>query len=129
MFSECAVPITHTDEILLGHGSGGRLTSQLIEQVLLPAFQNPLLEPLDDQAVVPTGAGRIALTTDSYVVTPIFFPGGDIGRLAVNGTINDLAVGGARPLFLSTAFILEEGLPLADLGRIVRSMAEACVAT
>jgi len=93
----------------------------LIEQVLLPAFANPYLEPLDDQAVVPTDAGRIALTTDSYVVTPIVFPGGDIGELAVNGTINDLAVGGARPLALSLAFILEEGLPLADLRRIIES--------
>jgi hydrogenase expression/formation protein HypE len=118
---DCPVPISATEEILLGHGSGGRLTAQLIEQVLLPAFANPYLEPLDDQAVVPTGAGRIALTTDSYVVTPIVFPGGDIGELAVNGTINDLAVGGARPLALSLAFILEEGLPLADLRRIVES--------
>jgi hydrogenase expression/formation protein HypE len=120
-FGDCPVPISATEEILLGHGSGGRLTAQLIEQVLLPAFANPYLEPLDDQAVVPTGAGRIALTTDSYVVTPIFFPGGDIGELAVNGTINDLAVGGARPLALSLAFILEEGLPLLDLRRIVES--------
>jgi len=119
------LPITQVDEILLGHGSGGKLTSQLIEQVFLPAFRNPLLEALDDQAIVSVNGSRLAFTTDSYVVTPIFFPGGDIGELAVNGTINDLAVGGARPLWLSLACILEEGLPLADLQRVVDSARRA----
>jgi hydrogenase expression/formation protein HypE len=125
LFAECPVPITRTEEILLGHGSGGKLTAQLIERIILPAFQNPLLAPLDDQAVVPVGGSRLAFTTDSYVVTPIFFPGGDIGELAVNGTINDLAVGGATPLVLSLAFILEEGLPVADLRRVVDSVRTA----
>jgi hydrogenase expression/formation protein HypE len=124
----CPAPIGPSDRILLGHGSGGRLTAQLIETVMLPAFRNPALEPLDDQALLaPTleGGGRLAFTTDSYVVTPIFFPGGDIGELAVNGTVNDLAMGGARPIALSLAFILEEGLPLDDLRRVVQSVREA----
>ncbi|HTY55650.1 MAG TPA: hydrogenase expression/formation protein HypE [Candidatus Binataceae bacterium] len=124
-FAECPLPITETEQIILGHGSGGKLTARLIEKIFLPAFRNPVLESLDDQAVLPIGNGRIAFTTDSYVVTPIFFPGGDIGELAVNGTVNDLAVGGAEPKFLSLAFILEEGLPLADLKRIVDSTRRA----
>jgi hydrogenase expression/formation protein HypE len=124
-FGKCPTPITQSDEILLGHGSGGKLSAQLIERMFLPAFRNPLLDALDDQAVVPVDGSRIAFTTDSYVVTPIFFPGGDIGELAVNGTVNDLAVGGARPLALSLAFILEEGLPLADLRRVVESARQA----
>ncbi len=111
---------------MLGHGSGGKLTADLVEKLFLPAFRNPYLEKLDDQAVLPVNGSRLAFTTDSFVVTPIFFPGGDIGRLAVNGTVNDLVMSGARPLFLSAAFILEEGLPLADLQQIVRSMQEAC---
>jgi hydrogenase expression/formation protein HypE len=118
-FGSCPVPLSQTDEILLAHGSGGKLTAQLVEGLLLPAFRNPMLEPLEDQAVVPVNGGRIAFTTDSYVVTPIFFPGGDIGELAVNGTVNDLAV------FLSLAFILEEGLPIADLRRVVESVRRA----
>jgi hydrogenase expression/formation protein HypE len=118
----CPLPLSATDRVLLGHGSGGKLTAELIEKLILPAFDNPALAALDDQALVATGgAGRIAFTTDSYVVSPIIFPGGDIGELAVNGTINDLAVGGAEPLALSLAFILEEGLPLADLRRVVDS--------
>ncbi len=120
-FAECPAPLTQSDEILLGHGSGGKLTAQLIERLILPAFHNPLLAALDDQAVVPVNGSRLAFTTDSYVVTPIFFPGGDIGELAVNGTVNDLAVGGATPLALSLAFILEEGLPVADLRRVIES--------
>jgi hydrogenase expression/formation protein HypE len=124
-FGECPVPLGDPSEILLGHGSGGKLTSRLIETMLLPAFRNPELEVLDDQAIVSVGGSRLAFTTDSYVVTPIFFPGGDIGELAVNGTVNDLAVGGAQPLFLSLAFILEEGLPLADLERVVDSTRRA----
>jgi len=125
LFAECPAPLTQSEEILLGHGSGGKLTAQLIERVILPAFENPLLAPLDDQAVVPVNGSRLAFTTDSYVVTPIFFPGGDIGELAVNGTVNDLAVGGAAPLVLSLAFILEEGLSLADLRRVVDSARRA----
>jgi hydrogenase expression/formation protein HypE len=124
----CPVPMTATAEVLLGHGSGGRLTADLIEQLFLPAFRNPYLSRLDDQAVVEVNGARLAFSTDAFVVTPIFFPGGDIGRLAVNGTINDLAMSGARPVYLSAAFILEEGLPLTDLERIVRSMQDACAA-
>jgi len=117
--------------VLLAHGSGGLLTSQLIEKMVLPAFRNPALEALDDQAVIglgvagAPGGARVAFTTDSYVVTPLFFPGGDIGELAVNGTINDLAVGGARPLALSLAFILEEGLALDELARVIESVRAA----
>ena len=124
-FAQCPLPITDAPEILLGHGSGGKLTSRLVEQIFLPAFRNSALEALDDQAILAIGNSRIAFTTDSYVITPIFFPGGDIGELAVNGTINDLAMGGARPLYLSLAFILEEGLPIADLERIVASARKA----
>ncbi len=119
-------PITSQTHVLLSHGSGGKLTADLVEKLFLPVFRNPYLEKLDDQAVVTVNGSRLAFTTDSFVVTPIFFPGGDIGRLAVNGTVNDLAMSGARPLFLSAAFILEEGFPLADLQRIVHSMQEAC---
>jgi hydrogenase expression/formation protein HypE len=124
-FAACPAPLTWSEEILLGHGSGGKLTAQLIERLILPAFENPMLAPLDDQAVVAVHGSRLAFTTDSYVVTPIFFPGGDIGELAVNGTVNDLAVGGATPLVLSLAFILEEGLGLAELRRVVDSARRA----
>ncbi|MFC4586244.1 hydrogenase expression/formation protein HypE [Sphaerisporangium corydalis] len=107
--------------VTLAHGAGGKATRTLIEAVFLEAFRNPLLEPLADGAV----AGGLAFTTDSYVVTPLFFPGGDIGDLAVNGTVNDLAMCGARPSYLSAAFILEEGFPIADLRRITATMAAA----
>jgi len=124
----CPVPLSATDRVLLGHGSGGRLSAELLRRVFLPAFGNDVLNALEDQATLELGDGqRLAFTTDSYVVRPLFFPGGDIGRLAVNGTVNDLAVGGARPLWLSAAFILEEGLPLPDLQRVVESMRAACV--
>jgi hydrogenase expression/formation protein HypE len=113
------------ERITLSHGSGGKATQTLIEAVFLEAFSNPLLAPLEDGAVLPVHGGRLAFTTDSYVVSPLFFPGGDIGDLAVNGTVNDLAVSGARPLWLSAGFILEEGFPVADLERIVGSMAAA----
>src|SRR5262249_53394659 len=126
LFGTCPVPQAQYDRILLGHGSGGQLTADLIRRLFVPAFGNDVLAALEDQATVPLPSPRIAFTTDSFVVRPIFFPGGDIGRLAVHGTVNDLAVGGARPLFLSAAFILEEGLPLADLKRIVASMRQAC---
>lgn len=121
-FGECPVPIGHSERILLGHGSGGRLGAQLLEQLIVPAFDNPSLAELDDSAVLPLANGaRLAFTTDSYVVSPLFFPGGDIGELAVNGTVNDLSVAGAEPLALSLAFILEEGLPLDVLERVVAS--------
>jgi len=121
----CPLPVTQHKTIVLGHGSGGRLTAQLVRDLFLPAFDNPALRQLDDQAVLNVAPGRIALTTDSYVVTPLFFPGGDIGHLAVNGTVNDLAMSGARPLYLTAAFIIEEGLPLEDLQRVTQSMAQA----
>jgi hydrogenase expression/formation protein HypE len=121
----CPVPIWDHKEIVLGHGSGGKLTHRLIEKMILPAFRNPLLEPLHDGAMFCLEGARLAFTTDSYVVKPIFFPGGDIGCLAVNGTVNDLAMCGARPLFLSAAFILEEGFAMADLWRITQSMRQA----
>lgn len=130
-FGACPLPKSRYDHILLGHGSGGQLTADLIQRLFVPAFGNEVLGALEDQATLPVAnasgsSTRIAFTTDSFVVRPLFFPGGDIGRLAVHGTVNDLAVGGARPLFLSAAFILEEGLPLTDLQRIVVSMRQAC---
>ena len=124
----CPLPMADRKTVVLGHGSGGKLTAQLIRDLFLPAFDNPLLNRLDDQAVLNAGAARIALTTDSFVVTPLFFPGGDIGELAVNGTINDIAMSGAAPLALSAAFILEEGFPMEELARVVVSMAEAAKA-
>ena len=122
--SSCPLPITKHEQIVLGHGSGGKLSAQLIERVFLPAFSNPLLDKLDDQAVLQINGARLAFTTDSFVVTPLFFPGGDIGRLAINGTVNDLAMSGARPLYLSAAFILEEGLAMEELQRVVQSMSK-----
>ncbi|HEX3780544.1 MAG TPA: hydrogenase expression/formation protein HypE [Pseudonocardiaceae bacterium] len=113
------------ERITLAHGSGGKATHTLIEAIFLEAFRNPLLESMEDAACLTMNGGRIALTTDSYVVLPLFFPGGDIGDLAVNGTVNDLAVSGATPRYLSAGFILEEGFPVADLQRIVASMAAA----
>jgi hydrogenase expression/formation protein HypE len=118
----CPVPVPAKDSILLGHGSGGRMSADLLQSILLPALKNPVLEQLNDQAVVDFGGSRLAFTTDSFVVKPLFFPGGDIGTLAVNGTVNDLAMGGARPLFLSLALILEEGLPMDDLRRVMESI-------
>lgn len=129
LMGSCPLPFTQYDRVLLGHGSGGRLSADLIHRLFLPAFQNDVLARLDDQAVCPLAPHadvRVAFTTDSFVVRPIFFPGGDIGRLAVNGTVNDLAMGGATPLFLSAAFILEEGLAIDDLKRVAASMREAC---
>lgn len=122
----CPLPIGGYDHIVLGHGSGGRLSADLLSQIFLPAFANATLAALEDQATLELGQGRVAFTTDSFVVRPIFFPGGDIGKLAVHGTINDLAVGGAEPRFLAAAFILEEGFALADLSRIAESMRAAC---
>jgi hydrogenase expression/formation protein HypE len=121
----CPVPFSRYPQILLAHGGGGKLTHELIEQLFLPAFRNPLLEPLHDGAVLTLPGQRIAFTTDSYVVQPLFFPGGSIGELAVCGTVNDLAMCGAQPLYLSVAMILEEGLPMEDLRRIVDAMRAA----
>jgi hydrogenase expression/formation protein HypE len=109
----------------MGHGGGGRLTAELIDGIFLPAFRNPILEARNDAAVLPAQQGRLAFSTDSYVVRPIFFPGGCVGDLAVNGTVNDLAMMGAEPRHLAASFILEEGFPLADLQQIVNSMAQA----
>jgi hydrogenase expression/formation protein HypE len=116
--------------ILLGHGGGGRLTAELVETLFVPAFANAVLASMGDSAVLdlpgwPTSAGQLAFSTDSYVVRPLFFPGGCIGDLAVNGTVNDVAMSGARPLYLSAGFIAEEGLPLETLGRIVAAMGRA----
>jgi hydrogenase expression/formation protein HypE len=122
LFGSCPLPIFEHKNIVLGHGSGGKLTAELIGKVFLPAFANPILDKLDDQAVLQIKDARLAFTTDAFVVTPIFFPGGDIGRLAVNGTVNDLAMSGARPLYLAAAFVLEEGLAADDLRRVVASM-------
>ncbi len=121
----CPLPFADTETILMGHGSGGKLAADLFRSIFLPAFDNLILKRADDQAQIDIGTSRLSFTTDSYVVKPIFFRGGDIGSLAVHGTVNDLAVGGARPLFLSAAFILEEGFPLVDLRRIVASMQQA----
>jgi hydrogenase expression/formation protein HypE len=120
-----ARPRVKEERITMSHGAGGKATQTLIEAIFLDGFRNPLLEPLEDAAQVHVNGARVALTTDSYVVSPLFFPGGDIGDLAVNGTVNDLAVSGAVPLYLSAGFILEEGFPVADLSRIVASMQAA----
>jgi len=120
-----ARPRVKEERITMSHGAGGKATQTLIEAIFLDAFRNPLLEPLEDSARLQVGGARLAMTTDSYVVSPLFFPGGDIGDLAVNGTVNDLAMAGATPLSLSAGFILEEGFPVADLTRIVASMRAA----
>ena len=121
----CPAPIPTRDTVLLGHGSGGKLSAELLRDIFLPAFANPVLDRLEDQAAISIGGARLAFTTDSFVVKPLFFRGGDIGSLAVHGTVNDLAVGGAHPLYLSAAFILEEGLKMDALRRIVESMTAA----
>jgi hydrogenase expression/formation protein HypE len=124
----CPVPRIDDATILMAHGSGGRAMHRLLESVFIPAFANPALEAAHDGAVLNIDGARLAFTTDSYVVHPLFFPGGDIGALAVNGTVNDLAMCGARPLFLSAGFILEEGLPIETLQRVVESMRTAAAA-
>ena len=124
-FANCPRPKADYDRILLSHGSGGKLTHELIEKLFVAVFDNPELNRQDDQAIVKPPAGRLSFTTDSYVVDPIFFPGGDIGALAVNGTVNDICMCGARPLFLSAGFIIEEGLPIDDLRKVVESMKAA----
>lgn len=125
---QCPVPIGDHPTIQLAHGGGGRVMRDLIERLIVPAFRNQALEARHDSAVVELGGVRLAFTTDSYVVNPLFFPGGDIGKLAVCGTVNDLAMAGARPAYLSCAFILEEGLPLATLERVIASMRAAAAA-
>lgn len=126
--TNCPIPIADYPNILLAHGGGGKLTRQLIQKVFAAAFKNPLLDEDHDGAVFELNGTRVAFTTDSYVVRPIFFPGGDIGALAVNGTVNDLAMCGARPLYLSAGFILEEGFPTEKLCRVVSSMQKAAEA-
>jgi hydrogenase expression/formation protein HypE len=121
----CPIPIDRYPNVLLAHGGGGKLTHQLIEQMFLPAFGNSILGERHDGAVFSVNSGKLAFTTDSYVIRPLFFPGGDIGSLAVNGTVNDLAMCGARPLYMSAGFILEEGLPMDTLWRTIQSMKAA----
>jgi hydrogenase expression/formation protein HypE len=121
----CPLPLVGYPAIVMGHGGGGKLGNELVEHLFLPAFRNAALENLGDAAVLDLGGGRLAMSTDSFVVQPLFFPGGSIGELAVNGTVNDLAVSGAEPKYLSASFILEEGFPLAQLGAIVEAMAQA----
>lgn len=124
----CPAPLNMRDKVLLGHGSGGKLSAQLLHEVFLPALRNESLAKLDDQAVVDLYGHRVAITTNSFVVKPLFFPGGDIGSLSVYGTLNDLAMGDAQPLFLTAAFIIEEGLSMEVLQRIVASL-QRCAAT
>ena len=115
------------DKILLDHGSGGKISHSLTRDLLLPAFDNPALAMLDDGALLKVPGGRIAFSTDTYVVDPIFFPGGGIGDLAINGTVNDVAMCGAQPLYLSVGMIIEEGFPMADLERVVAQMGQAAI--
>jgi hydrogenase expression/formation protein HypE len=127
----CPLPLRDYPTVVMGHGGGGKLSADLIKHLFMPVFENPVLAQMGDAAVVaPTGDRnlRLAVSTDSFTVTPLFFPGGDIGKLAVHGTVNDVAMVGARPLFLSAGFILEEGFPLESLGRVAASMADACQA-
>jgi hydrogenase expression/formation protein HypE len=124
----CPLPLRDYPTIVIGHGGGGQLGNELVEHLFKPAFSNDVLNRMADSAVLSLPAGRIAYSTDSFVVRPLEFPGGSIGALAVNGTVNDLAMSGATPLYLSAGFILEEGLPMATLGRIVTDMARAAKA-
>jgi hydrogenase expression/formation protein HypE len=121
----CPLPITDYPRVLMAHGGGGKLMHQMLSKLILPAFNNPLSEPQHDSSVFEVPGRRLAFTTDSYVVRPLFFPGGDLGSLAVHGTVNDLAMAGARPLYLSAAFIIEEGLPMDALWKIVCSMQQS----
>ena len=123
--ASCPIPLSQYPHVILAHGGGGQLTQQLIEKMFGPAFSNPALDERHDGARLDVVGRPLAFTTDSYVVRPLFFPGGDIGTLAINGTVNDLAMCGARPLYLSTGFILEEGLPMDTLWRVVSSMRAA----
>jgi hydrogenase expression/formation protein HypE len=125
LVASCPLPISEHKNIVLAHGSGGKLSHQLIQKMILPAFRNDLLAPLHDGAVFSVNGAELAFSTDSYVVKPIFFPGGDIGKLAVHGTVNDLAMCGAKPLYLSAAFIIEEGFSMQDLSLVLQSMRQA----
>ncbi len=121
----CPLPISRYDTIQLSHGAGGRLSLELIDNLFIKLFDNPALRQQDDQALLTISGQKLSFTTDSFVVDPIFFPGGDIGDLAVNGTVNDICMNGARPLYLSAGFIIEEGLSVAELEKVVRSMKRA----
>lgn len=124
----CPLPLRDHPNIVMGHGGGGKLSAELVEHIFLPAFRNETLDKLGDAAVIPLdglAGARLAFSTDSHVVHPLFYPGGDIGSLAANGTVNDIAMSGAQPIALSAGFILEEGLPLALLAAIAESMGEA----
>ena len=124
----CPLPLRNYPTVVLGHGSGGQMMADLIRHLFVPELGNELLGQMADSTVIDLEGARLAFTTDSYVVSPLFFPGGDIGKLAVNGTVNDLAMSGATPLFLSAAFILEEGLPMETLARVAESARRACEA-
>lgn len=124
----CPTPLGSYANILLAHGGGGKLMHQLLDSVIIPALDNPHMEARHDASVISVGNARLAFTTDSYVVQPLFFPGGDIGTLAINGTVNDLSMAGARPLFLSLGLILEEGLPIETLSRIMESLKASAAA-
>lgn len=128
MGPQCPIPISDYPTVLMAHGGGGRLTQMLIERMFVPAFDNLSLESLHDGAILEVGGARLAFSTDSFVINPLFFPGGNIGSLAVHGTVNDLAMCGARPLGLSSSLILEEGLPMEELWRVVQSMQQAAQA-
>ncbi len=121
----CPVPLRAYPNIVLGHGGGGKLSADLVEHIFRPLFDNPILDALGDQAILQIGGQRLAFSTDSFTVSPLFFPGGDIGSLSVHGTVNDLAMSGAVPLYLSAGFIIEEGLEMDKLGQITASMAAA----
>ncbi len=123
--ASCPIPLSQYPHVLMAHGGGGKLMHRLIEDIFGHAFSNPILDTRHDSAQFTVPPGRLAMTTDSYVVRPIFFPGGDIGSMAVHGTVNDLAMSGARPLYLTSAFIIEEGLPMETLWRVVCSMRDA----
>ena len=123
----CPLPLSDHATVQMAHGGGGRLSQRLVEGLFVKAFDNPVLQTLHDGALLDLGGARLAFSTDSFVIRPLFFPGGDIGSLAVHGTVNDIAMCGARPLAISAAFILEEGFPMEDLWRITRSMQQAAV--
>ncbi|MFN7210014.1 MAG: hydrogenase expression/formation protein HypE [Aggregatilineales bacterium] len=124
----CPIPISDYPQVLLAHGGGGKLMHQLLDKLIAPTFANPLSAEGHDGAILSFNGTRLAFTTDSFVVKPLFFPGGDIGTLAVNGTVNDLAMCGARPRYLSLSFILEEGLPMETLWRVIQSIRAAAQA-
>jgi len=120
----CPLPLVHNDVIVMGHGSGGRMTQELVDRVFKKYLSNPILGEGNDFGQVPSQPGRLAVSTDSHIITPLFFPGGDIGKLSISGTVNDVAVSGAIPLYITAGFIIEEGFPISDLEKIARSMAE-----